>query len=190
MRLVLHSKPAAERWRHIYGCYKKKLLIIYSFAELCFDCSEWIVDKNEWNDHCQNHLRRPKTLPVQCNPFVYHGTLACPEYCFFCVEDTALSASTRMQHFLDREKWKTHIDRHMERLDGCKALKRSHSRSKCVDVFPSVLELKFHLQDVHCIEFIKKIKRRKFESEENTLPARKKRPGKIKNHGPDVKLEV
>lgn len=58
-----------------------------------------------------------------------------------------------MQQFLDREKRKAYINGHIEMLDGCKATKCTYPRRKCVDAFPSVLEMKFHLQDVHCIEF-------------------------------------
>ncbi|KAL2056550.1 hypothetical protein ABVK25_002944 [Lepraria finkii] len=154
-------------------------------VSLCFDCSKWIFGKEEWNHHCQDHLRRPETLPIQCNPFVYGGTLACPGYCLFCLGDTALPAPTRMQQFLDREKWKAHIDRHIEGLDGCQATKCPHPRPKCVDAFPSVLEMKFHLQDVHCIELTKKTKRRRSRSEVETMPARRKNLRRTK----DVKLD-
>ncbi len=188
-RIFPHSKPAAERWRHIYGCYKKKLVTSYGFAELCFDCSEWIVGKHEWNDHCKFHLGRPETLPIQCNPFVYGGTLACPGYCPFCLGNTALPAPTRMQQFLDREKWKAHIDGHIEMLDGCKATKCTHPRRKCLDAFPSVLEMKFHLQDVHCIELTKGTKRRRSGSEVETTPARRKRSRRTKDRDPDVKRD-
>ena len=189
-RFFPHSKSAAEKWRHIYGCHKKKLVASYGFAELCFECSKWIVGKDEWNDHCEIHLGRPEALPIQCNPFVYGGTLACPGYCPFCLGDTALPALTRMQQFLDREKWKAHLDGHIDMLDGCKATKCSHPRQKCVDAFPSVLELKFHLQDVHCIEFTKGIKRRRSTSGVDTMSPRRKRARIGKDRDPDVKVDI
>jgi hypothetical protein len=129
-------------------------------------------------------------LPIQCNPFVYGGTLACPGYCPFCLGDTALPAPTRMQQFLDREKWKAHIDRHIKRLDDCKATKCPHPRLKCVDAFQSVLEMKFHLQDVHCIDFTKGIKRRRSGSEVEFEPDRRKRSRRTKDHDLDVKLQT
>ena len=187
--ILSHSKPAAERWRHIYGCHKKKLVASFGFAELCFECSEWIVGQDEWNDHCISHLERPEMLPVQCNPFVYGGTLACPGYCSFCLGNVALPALTRMQQFLDREKWKAHLDGHIALLDDCKATNCAHLRQKCVDAFPSVLELKFHLQDVHCIELTKGIKRRRSNSEVDATPARRKRSRKSEDHDSDVKLD-
>jgi len=160
------------------------------FAELCFDCSEWILGKDEWNHHCQDHLRRPETLPIQCNPFVYGGTLACPGYCPFCMGDQALPAPARMYQFLDREQWRTHIDNHIERLDGSKAPKCPHPRARCVEAFQSVLEMKFHLQDVHCIESTKRVKRRRSSSELEPQPHRRKRARRIKDHDPDVKLDT
>ena len=95
-----------------------------------------------------------------------------------------------MQQFLDREKWKAHIDSHIERLDGCKATKCPHPRPKCVKAFPSVLEMKFHLQDVHCIEFTKGVKRRRSGSEPETMPAWKKRSRQTNDHDHDVKLDT
>jgi hypothetical protein len=40
-----NRKPAAQRWKHIYGCYKKHLRTSYSFAELCFSCDKWIISR-------------------------------------------------------------------------------------------------------------------------------------------------
>ena len=188
MRLVLHRKPVAERWRHIYGCHKRKLLTICGFAELSFECSEWDFSKDEWKDHCQDHLRRPEPLPIQCNPFVYGGTLACAGYCLFCLGDAALPALIWLQQFLDREKWKAYIDRHIERLDGCIATKCPHPRPKCVNAFPSVLEMNFQPPGCPLHRFYNGTKRRRSGSEVDTMSARRKRSRKTKDHDPDVKL--
>lgn len=135
-------------------------------------------------------MKRSKALFIQCNSFVYNEILACSEYCLFCLRNTTLSALTRMQQFLDWEKWKTHIDEHIEMLDDCKAIKCTHSRRKCVDAFSFVLKMKFHLQNVYCIEFIKEVKRRRFGSEVKTMSAWKKRFRQIKNYDADVKLDT
>jgi len=129
--------------------------------------------KAKWNDHCDDHLRRPESLPIQCNPFVYSGTLTCSGYCPFCLGSPALPATTQIYQFLDGERWRRHIDDHIAELAGCKATKYPHPRPKCVEDFTSILELKLHLQDVHCIEFTKEIKRRRSDSEEETMPASK-----------------
>ena len=94
-----------------------------------------------------------------------------------------------MHQFLDREKWKAHLDGHIGPLDDCKATKCIHPRQKCVDAFPSVQELKLHLQDIHCIELTKDVERRRSNGEVNATPARRKTSGKSEDHDPDVKLD-
>ena len=79
-----------------------------------------------------------------------------------------------MQQFLDQEKWKAYIDRHVERLDPCKANICPHPRPKCAEAFPSFLELEFHLKDVYCVESAKRVKRWRSESKPATMPAQKK----------------
>ena len=156
---VPYSRTAAERWKHIYGCYKKRLMMGHGFAEMCFRCSKWIIGKETWNEHCEEHLRRADALPVQCDYFVYGGALASPGYCAFCLGDTGLPATLRMRQFLDRGRWRDHVDKHLECLDETKAVSCPHPASKCAKPFESVQALQFHLQDVHCIELNKRSKR-------------------------------
>jgi len=61
-------KLAAQRWNHIYGCYKKRLRASNGFAELCFPSSKWITREKKWTDHGQAHLDRPEMIPTQCKP--------------------------------------------------------------------------------------------------------------------------
>lgn len=82
------------------------------------------------------------------------------------------------------------MNRHIKRLNDCKAIKCLHSRLKCVDAFQFVLKMKFHLQNVHCIDFIKDIKRRRSDSEVKFEPDRRKRSRRTKNHDLNVKLET
>ncbi len=187
--LLPYSKPAAERWRQIYGCYKKKLVTSYGFSELCFDYSMQIIGKDKQNDYCEIYLGRSETVPIQCNPFVYGGTLAYPSYYPFYLGNIALLAPTRIQQFLDRGKQKVYISRYIEILDGYKATKCTHPRRKCVDAFPSVLEIKFHLQDIYYIELTKGAKRRRSGGEVETIPALRKRSRQTKDRDPDVKLD-
>ena len=189
-RVFPESQPAAKRWRHIYGCYKKKLVISSGFAELCFQCGEWILSEEKWNNHCQDHLQTPETLPVQCNLFVYGGALASPGYCPFCLGDTALPATTRLYQFLDRAKWKMHVDEHITTLDGSRWVQCSHPRPRCVGSFESVQDLKFHLQDVHCIEPTKRSKRRRSHDELETKPDHIKRSRRITLHNTETKINV
>ena len=75
-------------------------------------------------------------------------------------------------------------------LDGCKTTQCSYPRRKCVDAFPSVLELKFHFQDVHCIELTKSIKRRRSTNGLTTMSPRRKRSRKSEDRSPDVKVDM
>ena len=127
------------------------------------------MSKNIWNNHCKMHLNRLKILLIQCNSFIYDEILICSEYCSFCLRNTALSASTWIQQFLNWEKWKAYINRHIKMLNSCKAIRCIHLRWKCINIFLFILKMKFHLQNIHCIELIKDIKRYRFSSEVNIM---------------------
>lgn len=75
-------------------------------------------------------------------------------------------------------------------LDNCKAIRCTHSRQKCVDVFLFVLKIKFYFQNVYCIEFIKEVKRRKFGSKLKIMSTRTKRFRQIKDYDSDVKFDT
>jgi hypothetical protein len=141
-------------------------------------CHNWIFAKSEWEDHCQAHLNNPETLPIQCDPLVHGGVLATSGYCDFCLNDTSLPAAERMKQLPLRDKWKEHINEcfneHVQDWDG----QPLHCPYSCKGAFDSPLRLQFHLQDVHCYEFIKErkgLKRSRHDDEMDTKPVRKKR---------------
>jgi hypothetical protein len=190
----IDSKPASQRWRHIYGCHKKHLTARNGFAELCFFCSEWVVGNQAWENHCQAHLDGCKPLPVQCNPFTYGGALASVGTCPFCRGDTALPAAERMQPFPDLAPWREHLSGHLATLE-----KQSPDDSKslrcpdvflpqCEDAFKCVQEVKFHLQNVHCGEFIKASKRSKPADDEGARPRNCKMGRTTFKQDPDVSI--
>ncbi|KAH6675172.1 hypothetical protein B0J14DRAFT_616909 [Halenospora varia] len=124
----IDSKPTAQRWRYIYGCYRKSLRATCRFAEMCFFCSEW------------------------CDPLFYGGTLASPGICPFCLDDATLSAAERMHQFYDKVEWRDHISDHFgifEKYVGSlyegTLPKCPVSRSHCPDVFVLAQQVKFHL---------------------------------------------
>ena len=141
-------------WRHIYNCYKKSH---NGFSELCFQCNQWIFGEAQWGEHCQAHLDDRETLPIQCDPLVYDGVLATAGYCPFCLGGTA-PAAVRMHQFLKRATWKEHIHRHVETLDESKPLNCPHPGLQYTAIFNLVKKLKFHLQDIYCLNFIKELK--------------------------------
>lgn len=89
-----------------------------------------------------------------------------------------------MRQFLDCDEWREHVYRCLEdnKLPNC-----PHPRSQCADAFDSAQELKFHLRDVHCVQFIKGSKKsRPADEVGDTLPKRKRARGTNKN---DVNME-
>ncbi|KAH8799672.1 hypothetical protein F5884DRAFT_113557 [Xylogone sp. PMI_703] len=192
---VHEQELTAYDWKHIYDCYRKYQAAAYSFAELCFLCHNWIFNKSEWEQHCQGHLDSWETLPKQCNPLFYGGVLASPGYCPHCLRDTSLPASVQMYQYLYRNKWKEHINKHfisyIRALDSgqlpecpCPPLGQ-----QCKRPFESSLKLRFHLQDIHCFEFIdekRRLKRLKPDDEIDTQPVQVKRQRSSYNHKRDV----
>jgi hypothetical protein len=140
--------------------------------------------------HCEAHLDEPDGIPTQCNPFKYGGHLASPGYCPWCLGDVTLPATIRIQQFPDRLKWQGHIDGHVGKLDDIKLPTCRHPRVQCAEVFASVQELKFHLQDIHCVELGKGLKRSSPESEVDTRPRKIRRPGDTNVTDIDIETEV
>ncbi|KAI9758897.1 MAG: hypothetical protein M1840_003737 [Geoglossum simile] len=98
-----NSIKLGQRWSHIYKCYKEDLENQYSFAQLCFQCDEWITTETKWQDHCQRHLDKLETLPVQCDILTYRRTLASAGFCHFCLFDPNKSATERMYQWLHHQ---------------------------------------------------------------------------------------
>ena len=83
-----------------------------------------------------------------------------------------------MHQFLKRAIWKEHIYRHVETLDESKPLNCPYPGLQCRATFNSVGKLKFHLQDIYCLDFIKEpksLKRSKEDCEVEMQPAEVKR---------------
>lgn len=155
-------------------------------AEFFFACSVWVTSEQDWADHCLGHLDQPEAIPTQCNPFKYGGHLASPGYCPWCLGDVSLSATVRAQQFPDRLKWQSHIDDHIAKLEGEKPPICLHPRTQCTEVFFSMQDLKFHLQDVHCIEFSKGCKRPSLESEADPESRKVRISGDVQRRGSDL----
>ena len=140
------------------------------FAELCFQCDEWIADGAGWFEHCQFHLNDLETLPLQCNPLVFRRTLATAGQCLFCLFDLKLSPTKRFYQILIKQSWREHLQEHFWHLEDICNRSTETGESKavpcpdpcCAMSFGSVQDLQCHCQDVHCIERIKldPIKRR------------------------------
>jgi hypothetical protein len=165
---------APYSWKHIYTCYKNRS-DHSDYVELCFLCNEWFSGSEAWDEHCTNHLRNMDAFPVYCDPLMYGGVLATAGYCPFCLTNEESPASKRMHQFLNRGSWLDHIHKHVQDLDGSKSAECPYP--DCGELFESVQQLQFHLQDDHGVNLIKMIsplKRSRDEGDE-THPIQKKR---------------
>ncbi|CAI6342310.1 unnamed protein product [Periconia digitata] len=167
------SQSAATRWRHIYSCHRKWLKKDHELVEFCFLCSIWFVDQEGWNVHCQAHLNKPETIPTQCNPLTYGGTLAAPGFCPDCLGNESLPPEIRMQQFLETAEWKDHI--HNQHSEDSKSLLCPLHKLHCGESFMALQELQFHLEDVHCVGFRSNLKRARSVGEGRAGPAKRKR---------------
>ncbi|KKY22682.1 putative carbonic anhydrase 2 [Phaeomoniella chlamydospora] len=158
-------------WKHIYDCYKQDSSSVYGFADLCFLCSTWVYGEQEWIDHCRDHVGDLSTFPTYWAPILHGGVLAAPGYCPFCLT-TKPEPHKKMHQFLFRKPWSDHIQRHIDDLKRSEAQKKLISikcplpTSQCPRDFDCVLELEFHLQDVHIGDMPKPSRKRKRSREE------------------------
>lgn len=169
--LRFYSISIGDRWEHIYRCHKGDLERKYGFAELCFQCDEWITSGTGWFEHCQRHLTDLQTLPVQCNPLVFRRTLATAGQCLFCLFDLKLSPTKRFHQFLVKQSWKEHLQEHFWHFEDRynRSMETGESKivlcpdPRCALSFDSIQDLQCHCQDVHCVERVKldPIKRRR-----------------------------
>ena len=113
----IHSINIADRWDHVYRCYKTYLEDKHGFAELCFQCDEWITAGAAWHEHCQRHLDDLETLPVQCNPVIFRRTLAAAGQCFWCLFDPTLPPTIRFRQFRNKRCWIEHHQGHIWQLE-------------------------------------------------------------------------
>jgi hypothetical protein len=170
---IFNSQSAATRWKHIYSCHRKWLKKDHEVVEFCFLCSKWFVDQGEWNVHCQTHLNQPETIPTQCNPLIYGGTLAAPGLCPYCLGNESLSPEIRTQQFPETAEWKNHI--HNRHFEDSNSLVCPLAKLHCGESFETLQELQFHLEDVHCLDFRSNLKRARSVGEERAGPAKRKR---------------
>jgi hypothetical protein len=84
------------------------------------------------------------------------------------LEDAGTDASQRMRQYLCRNTWMDHVSncfqveiaQHKSSPEDDNGLKCAYLHSRCAVLFDSVLQLRFHYQDVHCVSFAKGTKRR------------------------------
>ncbi len=145
-----------RRWKHIYRCLKSSLHKTHGFAQLCFLCRQWITDKDEYNQHRQAHLSRPKTLPIQCGYLELHQMLAIPGYCPHCLDKLPAEP---MRQYLCPQSLERHLAIHYKELEEEQKLgggKVNCGHPRCSMSFDSVENLRCHDIDTHCIAVCKR----------------------------------
>ncbi|OJD27268.1 hypothetical protein ACJ73_01337 [Blastomyces percursus] len=151
-------RPASYEWMHIYICHKRHLVELQVFAEFCFLCDKWFTNMRDWEEHCKSHLHGSLEVPVQCDPLIYGGTLVAPGLCPGCIGDETLPATEQMKQYTRHDLWKDHVSSCFKQrvvkgqhgpddIVGC-----THPDTRCKQLSVSLLQLRFHFQDVHCTE--------------------------------------
>jgi hypothetical protein len=151
------------------------------------------MGKDEWENHCQVHLDGHIPLPAQCDPLFHGGTLASPGTCPFCLDDATLSAAERMHQFHDKVEWRDHISYHfgifekyVGSLNEGTSPKCPIPRSHCPDAFVSAQQVKFHLQNNHGAEFVKRAKKSRPLDEVDTRCPKSKRARSVIKQEPET----
>lgn len=91
-----------------------------------------------------------------------------------------------MQQFLDRHKWQDHVDEHLVKPNNTKILKCQYPRTQCAEGYPSIQDLKFHLQNVHCVDLRRGCKRSSPDRDANPRHLKTKRLGIAPIQDPDL----
>ena len=91
-----------------------------------------------------------------------------------------------MRQFLDRSEWQYHIEEHFGELGAAKLLTCPHPRTQCILAFLFMQDLKFHLQDAHCVEIRKGRKRSSPENEAGPRPRKIRVSGDAQRLDPDL----
>jgi hypothetical protein len=119
-----HSMEAHLQLPQVVPCTYEVRSFSCSFAEFCFLCPEghWSTNQDNWKRHCESHLANLDTLPYQCDPLIYTNTLAAPGLCFWCFGNENLPPTLRLQRFLDKASWQSHIEKeHLAESTDCKS---------------------------------------------------------------------
>jgi hypothetical protein len=85
---------------------------LQSDIQYCSDCYQWICGTEAWETHCQGHLQNLRS--TRCGTVTYCHTLVLPGRCPFCVGNTSLLASQRLQTWSrDHDLWMHVIEEHL-----------------------------------------------------------------------------
>lgn len=133
--------PCAQALRSFPRSLRRVLLLVPE--------GHWSTSQDDRKHHCESHLTNLDTLPHRCDPLIYANTLTVPGLCFWCLGNENLPPTLRLQRFLDKPSWQSHIEKeHLAESTGCMVPTFLHP--KCTGLFEKPEDRDFHLHDVHC----------------------------------------
>jgi hypothetical protein len=115
---------------------------LQSDIHYCYQCFDWVVGE-EWEPHCQSHLAGMATK--RCGTTTYCHTLVRPGYCPFCIRETALPASKRLESWTRDHKLWSHVSEHLEECRW----PRVCPHPLCDTSLKDAAALQYHLVDEH-----------------------------------------
>ena len=111
-------------------------------------------------------------LPFQWGLLIFRGTLTAPGICGWCLTDPELPAWERLKSYLILMNFMEHIENHLIKGPEKKVVRCPEWREQCASSsFMSVQDLRYRLQDTHCIPL--PTKRTRANAQKRRLPADK-----------------
>lgn len=80
-------------------------------ARFCFECSEFFVHEDVWEDHCASHVANPELF---CGQIVCRGIIIFARKCMFCLADHNLTAAERYYGFTHASNFFRHLQTHLK----------------------------------------------------------------------------
>ncbi|KAM5479793.1 hypothetical protein MaudMau93_007756 [Microsporum audouinii] len=148
----LDSYVRHRQWLHLFRCYEQRhrASSTSGFVKLCLNCDSWFTSKEDWREHCTEHLCTPESIPLRCDLLMFRNVPISAGRCPFCLGDSSLCATKRMTEYILRwNDWDKHVENHLTELKRSGAEPRC-THSLCDILFDSFQMLIFHLQDIHC----------------------------------------
>jgi hypothetical protein len=142
----VQAKTKAGLLRHLNDAHALPLSTgNMEMAQFCHECSEFFIDENVWEDHCNTHLQK---IDMFCGQVVNKGVILFHRKCIFCLGDDVLSAARRYQGYTIPTTFFEHLENHLHRVTGW-PLECPHPR--CSQESPTQADFWQHLQDAHGI---------------------------------------
>ncbi|MCJ1474750.1 hypothetical protein MMC13_003410 [Lambiella insularis] len=145
-QLRIDSLPKFQRNQHLQTCIRwdmaNRLGRLQTEIHYCYLCFNWVVGE-EWEPHCCEHLAEIRT--GQCGTITYCHTLVRPGYCPFCLNNTTLPPSKRLESWTRDHKLWSHVDDHL------RTCRWPHicPHITCDTLLKDTTALQFHLVDDH-----------------------------------------